>query len=224
MRLISIIIIVFLITSMEARSQSLASNTCDSTILTKVEYEKCLMDTMFNNDILARTNYAIFLKTQLLPKHRVVRKSLTLPRKLRDDLKQLKTFYEDGVNFLIITLSKEMDRMQKHVQPKAYISTLLALENFKIYPDVYAVLLNEIHSKYSLHNAYPKMRNSKELIDKIYASLDQTQRQHLESIANSITKERKNYTQHYWLDMFQGDIDEELRKRYNVLNFLIWTE
>jgi hypothetical protein len=224
MRLILIITIVFFTTSKEARSQSLASNICDRTILTKLEYEKCLMDTMFNNDIFARTNYAIFLKTQLLPKYRVVRKSMNLPRKLRDDLKQLKTFYENGVNFLIITLSKEMDRVQKHVQPKAYISTLLALENFKIYPDIYAVLLNEIHSKYSLHDAYPKMQDSKELIDKIYASLDQTQRQQLENIATSIAKERKNYTQHYSLDMFQGNIDEELRKRYNVLNFLIWME
>jgi len=137
--------ILFHIFFVDTYGQDIITNTCDSTFLTKQEYERCKSDTAWTADILIKTNYIINLKTDLLPKYRVIRKGLTLSNELQSSLRHLKTAYDTVLNKKVSTFHTDMDRNQKYVQPKAYISSLLSLQIFRFYPDIYAILLNDIH-------------------------------------------------------------------------------
>jgi hypothetical protein len=224
MRLSITLIIICLTASFGGQSQTLASNYCDSSILTKQEYEKCKRDTIFNNDILLRVNYISFLKTELLPKYRVQRKAFILPDDLRKDVKLLKAIYDSTVAVKLPGIASEMDRNQKYVQPKAYVSSLLAFEIFKFYPDVYAVLLNEIHLSLNPKPNGDQMKQIQSLVHKIYASVNSPTKDKLYQITSALTKERRAFTKDFLLDLFGGNIDEEKQKEYHLVNFLLWTE
>lgn len=224
MRLITILSIICLTSVFQGKSQTLSANHCDSSILTQQEYEKCKIDTLYNNDIIARTNYIVFLKTELLPKYRAQRKALILPDDINVHIKALKTIYDSTTNYKLQRMAFEMDRNQKYIQPKAYISTLLALETFKFYPDTYAVLLNEIHLSLNPRTDFNQMKQIKKLIDKIYSSLNTSFKDKIQQITTQLTQQRRAYTKDYFLDMFQGNIADEERSKYNIINFLLWTE
>ena len=222
----SILIIIYLASTFPLSGQNLTliSNTCDSTILSKPEYEKCIGDTIFNNDIIARINYITFIKTELLPKYRVKRNSLQLPENFKRQLKLLKTIYDSTLNHKLQIMTSRMDRNQKYVQPKAYLASLLTLETFKFYPDLYAILLNSIHVILKPESDYEKMKQFENMVDNILISIQPEMKNTIQQLSLSLAKERKAFTKDNFYDMFQGDIDEEKRMRYNSVNFLLWTE
>ena len=222
----SILIITYLVSSLSLFGQNLTlfSNTCDSTILSKPDYRKCIGDTIYNNDIIARTNYITFIKTELLPKYRLKRNSLQLPENLKRQVKLLKAVYDSTLNHKIQVMTAGMDRNQKYVQPKAYIVSLLALETFKFYPDLYAILLNPIHVSLKPESDYEKMKQVENLVDNILASTPPGIKETIQQLSLTLTKERTAFTKDSFYDIFQGEIDEEKRMRYNIVNFLLWTE
>ncbi|OYX06776.1 MAG: hypothetical protein B7Z05_03800, partial [Thiotrichales bacterium 32-46-8] len=73
------------------------------------------MDTNFNNDIIARTNYITFLKTELLPKYRLIRNSLLLTENLKRQVKILKDFYDSTLDYKKHIMTLEMDRNQNYI-------------------------------------------------------------------------------------------------------------
>ncbi len=224
MRFITILLLICLTCAFQGKGQSLVANHCDSSILTKQEYEKCKGDTIYNKDIIARTNYIVFLKTELLTKYREQRKGLILPDVVKMDLKALKAIYDSTTNYKLQRITSEMDRNQKYVQPKAYIASLLALEPFKFYPDIYAILLNEIHLSLNPKTDLNHMKQVQALVDKIYSSLSTDMKDKVQQISLGLITERRAYTKGYFLDMFQGSIGDKERSKYNVINFLLWEE
>jgi hypothetical protein len=225
MRLIFTLIIVCLVTLFQGYSQTLASNYCDSSVLTQQEYEKCKGDTIYNNDLVIRVNYITFLKTKLLPKYRVRRKALNLSEDIIKDVKLLKTIYDSTVSVKFQRMQLDMDRNQKYVQPKAYMSSLLAFETFKFYPDVYAILFNEIHLSLNPKTNYDEMKQIQKLVYKIYTSLSNPTKDKIYQITSELTKEKKAFIRDYsFFELFQGEIAEEKQKTYNIINFLLWTE
>lgn len=224
MRSILIYISLILYLPLNGQILTLIPNSCDSTVLTKSEYEKCTADTIFNNDIISRTNYIIFLKTQLLPKYRFKRNSLVLPDNLKRQIHILKAFYDSTLDFKRQIFTKELDKNQKYVQPKAYVTTLLAMEIFNIYPDVYAILFNPIHLGMKPQSDYNKLIQAEEMMNNILALLPDEMKQSVEKLVIELTKQRKSFTSGYFYDMFQGEVIEEKRLRYNIVNFLLWTE
>jgi hypothetical protein len=224
MRLIFTLIIICSLISYHGKSQTLASNHCDSSVLTQQEYERCKGDTIYNIDFVIRANYIIFLKTELLPKYRIQRKGIIIPDNIQEDLKLLKAIYDSTIAYKFQRMASDMDRNQKYIQPKAYMSSLLALEAFKFYPDVYAVLLNEIHLILKPKTTSDQMKQIQRLVNAIYSSINNAMKDKIHEITSALSKERKAFTKDYSLDSFQGDMDEEKRKEYNIINFLLWTE
>ncbi len=139
------LLILFNLFFVDCYGQKIIANTCDSTIMTKLEYEKCRRDTAWIADILINTNYIIDLKTRLLPKYRLIRENLIFTPALQQSLQQLKIIYDTVLNKKLLTFQADMDRYQQYVQPKAYLSSLLSFQVFRVFPDVYAILLNDIH-------------------------------------------------------------------------------
>jgi hypothetical protein len=110
------LLILFIFFLEESYGQEIASNTCDSTILTKKEYEKCMSDTAWTADIILKTNYIIKFKTFLLPKYRLIRRDLNIPATLQKSLQQLKLIYDTVLSKKLSLFQIEMDRNQKYVQ------------------------------------------------------------------------------------------------------------
>lgn len=89
-------------------------NHCDSSILSRQEFENCKRDSSFNH-ITLRSNYITFIKTKLLPKYRIERKALILPEAIKKDVKLLKAIYDSTLNFKLQKISADMDRNQMYV-------------------------------------------------------------------------------------------------------------
>ena len=98
----------------------------------------------------------------------------------------------------------------------------MALETFKFYPDIYAILLNEIHLILNPTSDSDQVKQIQKLVDRIYSSMAIQMKNEVQKITLALADERKAYT--HELDMFQGTIEEKKRKEYNVINFLVWTE
>lgn len=218
------ILAICLFISINLNSQVLNKNNCDRSVLSEKEYVKCLEDSAWNYDIIAKTNYISFIKTELLPKFRQKRKQLKIPEDLTIYLTELKILYDSSLKNKTWSISKEMEKNQYYIQPKAYISSILSFEVFKFYPDIYAVLLNIIPSWTSFNNNLGELEKIDALLKKIKISLPQNILSTAKDITTEMEKERLKYKEHLVGDFLQGSTDEQSRQFYSIINFLIWNE
>jgi hypothetical protein len=118
-----------------------------------------------------------------------------------------------------------MDRNQKYVQPKAYLSSLLSFQLFRFYPDIYAILLNDIHLQLTPKSTSKEQKLYRQLCEKIIHYVPAGLHQKLIKITNELNTENNilleqgNVTK-----MFQGLIQEGCRSNCDIINFLLWTE
>ncbi len=188
------------------------------------EYEKCKSDTAWTTDILIKTNYIIKFKTSLLPKYRLIRRDLNIPATLQKSLEQLKIIYDTVLNKKLSIFQTEMDRNQKYVQPKAYLSSLLSFQLLKFYPDIYAILLNDIHLQLTPKSTSEEQKLYKQLFDMTVKSIPAELYQKLIKITNKLSIDNNKLMEQGVTKMFQGSIQEGYRSHCDIINFLLWTE
>ncbi|KIC91027.1 hypothetical protein HY58_08400 [Flavihumibacter sp. ZG627] len=222
--LLFLFILFFTILSVNSYGQIFVANSCDSTILTKEEFKKCLADTALNADIILATNYITNLKTDLLPKYRNLRRELRLSNELQNSLRQLKATYDTVLNTKLSTFLIEMDKNQKYVQPKAYLSSLLSLQTFKFYPDIYAILLNDIHLQLSPKTSISNLNIYIKLVDKISKSIHPDLYKRLDVITTSVLSDNDKLKNSGFSPLFQGSQNQEEKRKYQIINFLLWAE
>ncbi len=218
------LLILFNFFLVDTYGQEIAANTCDSTLLTRKEYEKCKSDTAWTADILIKTNYIIKFKTSLLPKYRLIRRDLNIPATLQKSLDQLKIIYDTVLNKKLSLFQTEMDRNQKYVQPKAYLSSLLSFQILKFYPDIYAILLNDMHLQLAPKTTSEAQKMYKQLFDKTIQSIPVELHQKLIKITSELSKDNNILMEQGVTKMFQGPIQEGYRSQCDIVNFLLWTE
>lgn len=208
----------------DAYGQEIVANTCDSILLTKKEYEKCKSDTAWTSDILIKTNYIVKFKTALLPRYRLLRRDLNISLTLQKSLQQLKIIYDTVLNKNLSIFETEMDRNQKYVQPKAYLSSLLSFQVFKFYPDIYAILLNDVHLQLKPKSTSDEQKFYKQLFDKTVKSIPVDLYRKLIKITNELSTENNKLMEQGVIKPFQGSIQEGYRSECDIINFLLWTE
>ncbi|ULQ55203.1 hypothetical protein KJS94_11175 [Flavihumibacter rivuli] len=208
----------------EAYGQSFQPNSCDSAKLTIEEYKKCITDSVWSTDINIKVNYITGLKTELLPKYRTIRKDLILTAELQNALRSLRVIYDSVLDRKISTCLVDMDKNQKYVQPKAYVSSLLSFQTFKFYPDVYAMLLNDIHLQLNPKTPNAEMMKYSMLVDGIYDSIPSALKLRLEHITNSFATENDALLNEGFSPLFQGSQSQSELKKYRIIYFLLWME
>ena len=204
--------------------QNILSNNCDSAILTEKELLKCRIDSVYIEDIFVRTNFISAFKTQLLPKYKPIRTSLSIPGELMLEVREFKKIYDSVLNQKVTLFEKEMDRNQLYVQPKAYINSILAFQLFKFFPDVYAILLNEIHLELKPRTTHQNFQKYKGMFEKMIQSIPPTLYQKLSEVTTKMQAEQARLPQKGMMWLFQGSIPEGYRQQCNIVNFLLWTE
>lgn len=222
-RLLIKFILFFTILSVDSYGQSFVTNACDSTILTKEEFEKCMADTAWNEDIVLTTNYITNLKTDLLPKYRKLRKEIRLSNELQNSIRELKVAYDTVLDAKLSAFLIEMDKDQKYVQPKAYLSSLLSLQTFRFFPDIYAVLLNDIHLQLSPKTSVHDLKIYEKIIDKILKSIPPDLYKRLENITRSFVADHDSLKKNGFYPLFQGIQSHEDKIKNQMINFLLWT-
>lgn len=204
-------------------AQGLQENTCNSKILSKQEFEKCKVDSIWNKDLIIATNYISQLKTALLPQYRTLRKNLAIPTPLQKSIQILKSNYDSTLNHKMNIYANDMDKNQKFVQPKAYLTSLLSLQTFRFYPDVYAILLDQIHLVLNPKTSLEKINYFNNLVENIYQSIPPTLFHDLELIISSFAIEMNKLKKEGFSPMFQGIQSEEELKKNRMVNFLLWS-
>lgn len=217
------LLILFNLFLVDAHGQAIINNTCDSTLLTVKEYQKCMVDSVYSIDILNKTNYIINFKTDLLPKYRVIRKSLSLPPTLQQSLQNLKFVYDTVLDQKLSRITTDMDKNQYYVQPKAYLSALLSLQIFKFYPDIHAILLNDIHLHLQPKTTRKAQKAYKQYLEDTLNAIPKDLHQELVKITDELAADNSILMQQGVNQLFQGHTQDEYRQQCNIINFLLWT-
>jgi len=204
--------------------QKILPNNCDSAILTMDALRKCKLDSVWLMDISIKVNYITSLKTQLLPRYRPVRKSISMPEAVLQHVRELKKAYDSVLSVKTDQYEKDMDKNQLYVQPKAYISSFLSFQLFKFYPDVYAILLNEIHLDLRPTTSRQEFERYKRMFDKLIQSIPRALDEKLSEITGQMWKDESRLPQQGAIWPLQGMIAEDYKKKCNIVNFLMWTE
>lgn len=220
---ILILLIVFNFVLINSSGQNIVANTCDSSLLTKSAYEKCKTDTAWTADLIIKTNYIIQFKTALVPKYRVIRRALIIPATLQESLLQLKRIYDTVLNKKLNSLETEMDKNQQYVQPNAYLSSLLSFQLFRFYPDIYAVLLNDIHLSLTPKTSFAEQKQYTQLVEQTFRLIPADLYQQLLQLTSEFNIETNALMQQGVIKPFQGAVLESKKIEYDVINFLLWT-
>ncbi|RYG21912.1 MAG: hypothetical protein EOO07_01360 [Chitinophagaceae bacterium] len=117
-----------------------------------------------------------------------------------------------------------MDKNQKFVQPKAYLSSILSFQLFKLYPDVYAILLNDIHLQLIPKTTINQQKTYSQLFDETIKHIPVELHEKLVKITAEFIKDQNKLTEQKIPALFQGSLPEEYRSKCNCLNFLLWTD
>ena len=221
-QLIFRIIVVLTFVNSKTFGQNLTANLCDSLTLTKAEYEKCKSDSVWTADIVLKTNYISDFKTYLLPKYRAMRNNLSLPESLSASLARLKSVYDSVLTHKSAFFLSTIDSTQYYMRPKAYISSLLSLEVFKFYPDVYAILLNDIHVILRPKTSLEDLNKFKQMVIDVLNSIPIDLYQKLEATTLSFESENEILMTARFSSMFQGTLSVDERSKYRMVNFLLW--
>ena len=217
--------LLILLTHIDVHSigQTILPNTCDSTILTKEELRKCRLDSAWTTkDISIKVNYIAAFKTQLLPKYKSIRNSISVPQELLQQVRELKKVYDSVLDGKTDQYEKDMDKNQLYVQPKAYIHSLLSFQLFKFYPDVYAILLNGVHLE--LRPVTSQKELYKRMFDHLVESIPATLNEQLSKITIQMKADENKLPQEGVIRVLQGMIAEDYRRQCDIVNFLMWTE
>jgi hypothetical protein len=199
-------------------------NNCDQNTLSKEEFEKCTKDSVWSEDIPIKIEYITNLKTTILPKYRLIRRQFKTTNELDSKILKIKTLYDSVLVIKSTQFKKESDKNNFFVQPKSYLSTLLSLEIFNFYPDVYAILLNPIHLKLNPITSSNDLNDYNIMIDELINEIPETDQIELKKIIKNLNQDKKNYLNNYKIELFQGALNEEEKLKYDIVNFLIWKE
>lgn len=217
----NIILIITLIFSNITFSQI---NDCDPKILSEKEYEKCVKDSIWTNDLKIKIEYITYLKSSLLPKYRQLRKQIKTSKEVDSKVSKIKTLYDSVYIVKTNQYKNDLDKKNDFVQPKSYLSTVLSFELFKFYPDIYAILLNPIHQQLNPKTNIKDLNKFKKMIDELVNDIPQKQYIEITQIVKKLRVEKLNLLNNKQLESFQGAINDEERLKYDVANFLIWKE
>ena len=199
-------------------------STCDENILTSAELQKCKSDSIFEQDIEVRINYIISLKTSILPKYRAARKKIVLDEDIAQALQSLKESYDKLLNIKLNQFEQDADKNALYVQPKSYVVSLLSHQIFKFYPDVYAIMLNPIHLMLRPKTTSLELENYLNQINSIYSKIPLSKISMLNTITEELREDKLVIANGLMMESFQGEISEAERKKYDIINFLIWSE
>lgn len=199
-------------------------NDCDQKILSKKEYEKCVKDSIWTNDLKIKIEYITSLKSSLLPKYRQLRKQIETSNDVDLKVSKIKTLYDSVFVMKTNQYKNDLDKKNDFVQPKSYLSSVLSFELFKFYPDIYAILLNPIHQQLNPKTNIKDLNEFKRLIDELVNNIPQKEYIEITQIVKKLRVEKQYLLNNKQLELFQGTINDEERLKYDVANFLIWKE
>ncbi len=208
--------------TLSSNCQLLKANVCDSQLLSKEEYVLCVQDSAWTEDIPIKINFIATFQTQLLPKYWLERQKIKLPKELSNLLPKFRNLYDSILNNKIQFFSKVVDRNRMYVQPKSYLSTMLSLELFRLYPDVYAILLNDIHLQVRPKTSPKDFLRYHQYFDSIIAIIPENLYAQLAITVSSFHKEKIKFVNKQNIFPFQGTLEKSLREKYDIVSFLLW--
>jgi hypothetical protein len=197
---------------------------CDKKILNKIEFEKCVNDSIWHEDLKIKIEYISKLKTSILPKYRIKRKNLILSNEISNSIIKLKSLYDSTYIHKSKQFKIDFEKNSYYLQPKSYLSTVLSLELFQFYPDLYAILLNPIHINLTPKTDQSKITETELIVKEIINLLPETTLEELKKNVSDLKSDKIKIIQNHQIELFQGGDDLKDKLNYDIVNFLIWNE
>ena len=201
-------------------------NDCDKKILTEKEYQKCLKDSIYKSDFEPRINYITTLTTKVLPKYRAIRKKIEFDHNITQKVDSLREIYNNQTEKKLYTYQKDVYKNGMFVSPKSYISTNLAFQNFMLYPDVFALLVNRNNLIVTPRNTENELECYQKLMNDLYTKLSEKQKIEIAKIVLELRRDKLEIQTEGPTEILQGIgiLNEQERNKYDIIDFLIWNE
>lgn len=219
-----IIITLFLfLTNFQIIKSQIIKNDCQKNVLNSRELEKCINDSIYIADFEPRINYISKLTTEIFPKYRKQRNNLEVEKSLKTDLSRLKKIYDSVSTKKIEIFLKDSYRNGQYVSPKGYLSTMIAMQSFKLYPDTFAMLVNRTHIILNPETTEKNLKIYANIIDKLFNKISDNQKIEIINIVSKLREEKKKIQISRFIELFQDDeMPENERNKYDVIDYLLW--
>ncbi|MEJ7694663.1 hypothetical protein [Daejeonella sp.] len=200
----------------------LRDKVCDEKYLTAIELEKCQLDSVYVPDVQYKLNFIVSFKSNVLPKFRVIKRKLKLSEEVKSEINLLSRIYDSVLSVKSYRYEKDGDKNTLFIQPNSYLSTVLSMQIFKIYPDIYAVLLNPIHLQLNPKTSKPEIEDFENRVNQVYKKLSSEEILRLSNTVQNLKIERSLIPHAENAKLFQGQLDETAKLKYEIVNFLLW--
>ena len=207
-------------------SAQFIDNNCDQKILNQKEYNKCIKDSIYKFDFAPRINYITSLTTQVLPKFREIRKKIVFGQNITEQIDNLKKIYDNEASKKVFVFQKDTYKNGMFVSPKSYVSTNLAFQNFIIYPDTFAILINQNNLLVNPKNTTKELDYFEKLINELFSKIPEKQKIEILKTVTELRIEKLKIQTDGPTEVLQGIgiLNEDERKKYDVIDFLIWND
>ena len=156
------------------------------------------------NEIAQKVAFTVDFAATLNEKYRSERKKLIIDEPLKSELKKLKTLYDSKLEIL---------------KPVNYTDNFSSY--YRDYPDVSAVLLNRYDQFEGKISDEEKTKINTLLVD-IWKIIPNSLYSKASDVTDKINKDRFVLTFPYRFEIFRNYFDDAVRKRNDVINFLLW--
>ena len=207
-------------------SAQFVSNNCENKILTEKEYNKCKTDSVYISDFQPRINYITSLTTKVLPKYRLIRKKTEFEQNLTEKINKLRKIYENETAKKLYTYQKDTYKSGMYVSPKSYVSTNLAFQNFILYPDTFALLINRNNLIVNPKSTKEEIDYYEKIITEIFNEISEKQKNQITTIVSELRQEKLKIQTDGPTEVLQGIgiLNEKERNKYDIIDFLIWND
>ncbi|MDO6818315.1 hypothetical protein [Zobellia sp. 1_MG-2023] len=213
--------ILLLITVICLNVKMFAQN-CPKPNISKELEIKISTDSIYKQDVQFRMEYYVKLSKMILPKYFGLKKLIKQKIEVEDRAKieELAKSYEKNRLEYLDEFKKTNASVYQNALGYSNLNTLLIFETLSVFPDTYAILLNE---------TIPKSRAKAEdkiLIDQLYSKYNGIMIRNSDCIRDMAMDIKTAKNQFKILEIFQntGNRTEEDNAKIELINLLIWAE
>ena len=156
----------------------------------------------------------------MLPKYRSIRKKTEFDQNFTEKINKLRKIYEDETSKKLYAYQKDTYKNGKYVSPKSYISTNLAFQNFILYPDTFALLINSNNLMVNPKNSQEDLDYYEKIMTELFTEIPEKQKKQILAIVSELRKEKLKIQTDGPTEILQGIgiLNEEERNKYDVID------
>jgi hypothetical protein len=210
----------FILSSLLILHGNFFAQNCSEINIDKIHNERIESDSIYKEDVQLRIKYYVKLSKIILPKYFELKKNIYDDLESNDKIKirKLAKRYEQNRLGYLNRFKETQLRVYQNINAYSSLNNLLIFETFNLFPDSYALLLNE-----SIHDSYVDSQDEV-LVNELYSKYEYIVENNFECITEMMIDIKSVKKEYKIVEIFQntGNKTKKLCDKSDLINLLLW--